>query len=272
MADFEMPADLKDKSLEDVAKMYSETRAEYDKFKGEWEPRAKQWEEWSALGDPTEIKKVIDWGKSVAPVWQRIAQGEAFLLNDADYKAYKNWSDKTKNGTVKPDAVASDDDLFAPVKKSLAEELRAEMDRRLDERVKGFDSTFKNAMKGVQDQLNLYGHVAKLQKQHPNLDFDSLLRKGADLAQMPADQLLNSLIESETKLSGMEAEIDKRVAAKLAEKDTEKNDSAAKALIDGRRSGGNLPLAPRKRQDVMKGLIGDLGKRFPGLLEQVPLT
>jgi hypothetical protein len=273
---FQMPDDLKGKSAEDIAQLYVSTKADYDKFKGEWEPRSKDWEAWSELGKPDELKQVVNWAKTVAaPIVQRIAKGEAYLLNDADYKAYKGWADKTGNGTRQAaDAGGSsaDDDLYAPIKKSLAEELKAELNRLVDERAKTVDAGLKQFIKTTQDQLNLFGHVQKLQRQNPNLDFDQLLQKAAARSTMTAEQLLNELIDSEGKLSGMEAEIEKRVAAKLAEAETAKENARTTTLLETRRLGGNLPINPPKRTDVTKALVSELGKKFPGIYDQIPLA
>lgn len=272
--EFTMPDDLKGKSLEDIAKMYVETRGEYDKYKGEWEPRSKDYDRWSKLGTPDELEQGVNWMRTVAaPIITKITKGEAYLLNDADYKAYQNWATKTKNGTAQhTETLDANDELFAPVEKRLEEKLIAAANKVIDDRARYFAQQMQGNFKTIQDQLNLFGHVTQLQKQYPNLDFNELLKKGAEMAAMPADKLLQSLIDSETKLSGMEAEIDKRVAARIAEKETEKQNEAAKTLIGGGRGGGNLPRAPMKRADVMKGLIGDLGTKFPGIMEQIPLA
>lgn len=274
MADeFQMPEDLKGKSPEDLARMYTETRSEYDKFKGEWEPRSKDWEAYQAYGKPDEIKQIVDWGKTVAPVWQKIAKGEAYLLNDADYKAYKNWADKTGNGTRQPQETTSqDDELFGPVKKSLREELFADLKKEVDQYYQRLGGEVQRGYKTLQDQQNLFAHVIRQQRLNPNLDIDSILAKGAKLAQMPADELVNHLIEAEAKSAGMEGEIEKRVAAALAERDAAKQNDTVKTLLDNRRGSGNLPLSSPKRVDVMKGLIKTLNDRHPGILEQIPMA
>lgn len=273
---FQMPDDLKGKSAEEIAQLYVNTRSEYDKYKGEWEPRGKDLERWSSLGKPDEIEELIKWGKTVAaPMVNKIAKGEAYLLNDADYKAYKAWSDKTGNGTRQPVEAAAnpDDDIFAPVKKSLQEELRAETARLIEERAKGFDTNIRTMFKQLQDQLNLFGHVSKLQREHPKLNFDDLLKRGAELAQMPADKLLDSLIQSELKTATMDDEIEKRVAAKLAERDAGKNNDAVKTLLENRAVGTPSAFGKKpNRESTVRGLVGALNEKFPGLLEQIPLT
>lgn len=273
MPDFQMPDDLKGKSAEDIAQLYLSTKGEYDKFKGEWEPRSKAWGEYQTYGSPDEVKQVLDWSKSVAaPLVTKIANGEAYLLNDADYKAYKGWADKTKNGTAKPETVNSDDDLFKPSMDRAKEEILAAVNKLIDERSKGLDANVTRGFKSLQDQLNLFGHVTKLQRSNPNLDFDEILKEGAELAQMPADKLVDRLIDLKAKENSFEKRVQDAVAAALAEKETEKQNEQVKSLVDNRRGAGNIPLAPLKRADVMKGLIGELGKKFPGLTEQIPLT
>lgn len=274
---FEMPDDLKGKSAEEIAQLYLSTRTEHEKYKGEWEPRAKELERWSSLGKPDEIEEVVKWGKTIAaPLVNKIAKGEAYLLNDADYKAYKAWADKTGNGTRQPaaDNAAPDDELFAPIRKSLGEELRGEVTKLIEERAKGFDTNIRTMFKQIQDQLNLYGHVSKLQRQHPNLDFEGLLKEGAELTQMPADQLLEKLIQNNLKMATMDEEVEKRVAAKLAEHETSKNTDAVKALLENRAVGAGTMFGAQKpnRESVTRGLVGMLNDKFPGLLAQMPLT
>jgi hypothetical protein len=272
MADFEMPEDLKGKSPEDIAKMYLDARSEYEKYKNEWEPRAKTWQSYSELGDPEEIRKVIDWGKTVAaPLVQKIAKGEAYLLNDADYKAYKSWAEKTQNGRSTEVAPSPDDDLFAPVEKRLEEKLAAAMQKLIEDRAKAYDGQIQRGFKALQDQLNLYAHTNKLQRQYPNLDLEAVVKKGAELAQLPADKLLDALIESEMKNSTMEAEIEKRVAAKLAEKQTDDEASRVASLLENRRGGGTLP-AKTDNKSAMTQLVRTLGTKYPDIFSQIPLS
>jgi hypothetical protein len=269
---FVMPEDLKGKSPEEIAQLYSNTRSEYEKYKSEWEPRSKEFERWSRLGNPDELEQVVNWGKTVAaPIVQKLAKGEAYLLNDADYKAYQNWAEKTKNGTAPP-ASAPDEELFGPVEKRLEEKLIAAANRLINERAAAFDQNINRGFKTLQDQQNLFAHVMRLQKQNPNLDIDAVMKKGAETASMSPEQLLAWIIDSESKTSGMEAEIEKRVAAKLAEKDAEKQNDQVKTLLGSRRAGGGLPNRPMKTAERTKALVEDLNKKFPGIWDQIPLA
>ena len=275
---FQMPDDLKGKSIEEIAEALSTTRADYDRtqseykaFKEQWEPRSKTWDSYEQLGKPDELDAVVKWGRTYAPLIEKIAKGEAKVLNDADYKAFENWSNQTRNGTApREPAVADDDPLLVPLREQLSKSLEERFTKMIDDRSKQFGGQFQTAVKQLQDQMNLYGHVSQLRQQYPKLDFNDLLKKGADLASMPPEKLLQELITTQSKLSGVDAEVEKRVAEKLAAAETNKEASTVKALLETRQSGNYTPGKP-KREDIVRGLVGELSKKFPGIFEQMPV-
>lgn len=279
-APWQMPDDLKGKSVEDLARMYVEqrsqydnTRQEYDKYKGEWEPRQASWQRYEKLGTPDEIEQLNNWGQTqAAPIMRKIAQGEAYLLNDADYKAYKAWADRTKGGRQQPAETSADDELFKPLEQRLTTQFEQRFNDMLDARARQFQQNLDARLKMQQDQLNLYAHVNDLKAKHPNVNFNDLLKRGAELAQMPADQLFDALLDSEVKGAGMEAEIEKRVAARLAEKQTDAESDRAKALLENRRVGTNFNGQRPTRDAAMRGLVGTLGQKFPDIWNQLPVT
>lgn len=275
MADtFQMPAELAGKSAEDIAQLYLDTRKQYDEYKGQWEPRAKDWESYSSFGKPDQIKQIFDWGRGVAaPVLSRIEKGEAYLLNDADYKAYKAWADKTGNGTKPAEVTPSpDDDLFAPVEKRLEEKLLNAIGKMIGEREQKFRADITGWQKLNDDKFNLFNRAQQLKGQYPNLNFEEIIKKLSDVAQMPADKLLEWGLEQEGKLAGLEGEIEKRVAAKLAEKEAEKGNDSVKTLLESRRVGGSYPTQRPTREAAVRGLVETLNGKYPGVFERIPLA
>lgn len=279
-AAFEMPDEFKGKSAEEIAQRYLETKTNYDKldteyksYKGEWDARKPQWDEYSALGEPKTVNEAIKWAREVAaPMVQKVAKGEAFLLNDADYKAYKNWADKTANGTRQPVQDDASDELFKPVEQRLTEKLLSQMDERINARASQFDKNFSGGMKALQDQLNLFAKVQGMQTKNPGVNFDDLLKRGAELANAAPDQLLEQLLSMEVEKSSFDQRLEAAVAAKLAEKEVGKDNDVVKALMENRRVGMNSTAAKPTRENTLRNLVNALNKKDPGILQQMPLS
>lgn len=279
-AAFEMPDEFKGKSAEEIAQRYLETKTNYDKldteyksYKGEWDARKPQWDEYSALGEPKTVNEAIKWAREVAaPMVQKVAKGEAFLLNDADYKAYKNWADKTANGTRQTVQDDASDELFKPVEQRLTEKLLGLMDERINSRASQFDKNFSGGMKALQDQLNLFAKVQGMQTKNPGVNFDDLLKRGAELANAAPDQLLEQLLSMEVEKSSFDQRLEAAVAAKLAEKEVGKDNDVVKALMENRRVGMNSTAAKPTRENTLRNLVNALNKKDPGILQQMPLS
>lgn len=270
-AKFEMPDDLRGKSAEDIAQLYVNTKGEYDKFKSEWEPRGKEFETWSSLGKPEEIKEVLNWAKQVAPLHQKITAGEMQLLNSADYKAYQQWAEQTQNGKRQSTQTNPDDELFAPVEKRLEEKVLNAVNKLIEDRAKGFDTNIQRGFKGLQDQLNLYGHVQRLQKAHPDIDFDTLIKEGAELASAPADKLLEMLLSSRTKEASFDKRVQDAVAAALAEKTVQDDNARVKTLLDSRKIGPAQQQRPT-RENTIRNIVDQLSQKHPDIFNQIPLA
>lgn len=279
-AAFEMPDEFKGKSAEEIAQRYLETKTNYDKldteyksYKGEWDARKPQWDEYSALGEPKTVNEAIKWAREVAaPMVQKVAKGEAFLLNDADYKAYKNWADKTANGTRQPVQDDASDELFKPVEQRLTEKLLSQMDERINARASQFDKNFSGGMKAFQDQLNLFAKVQRMQAQNPDVNFDDLLQEGAQFANAAPDAMLEQLLAMKVEKSNFDKRLEAAVAAKLAEKEVGKDNDVVKALMENRRVGMNSTAAKPTRENTLRNLVNALNKKDPGILQQMPLS
>lgn len=279
-AAFEMPDEFKGKSAEEIAQHYLETKTKYDTldteyktYKGEWDARKPQWDEYSALGEPKTVNEAIKWAREVAaPMVQKVAKGEAYLLNDADYKAYKNWSEKTANGTRQPAQDDASDELFKPVEQRLTEKLLGLMDERINTRASQFDKNFSGGMKALQDQLNLFAKVQGMQTKNPGVNFDDLLKRGAELANAAPDQLLEQLLSMEVEKSSFDQRLEAAVAAKLAEKEVGKDNDVVKALMENRRVGMNSTAQKPTRENTLRTLVAALNKKDPGILQQMPLA
>jgi len=268
--DFVMPEDLKGKSPEEIAKQYLNTKTEFEKFRSEYEPRAKTLEAYSKYGKPEEIEELVKWGKTYAPLIEKVAKGELKVLNDADWKAYEGFA---KNGRDKAAQSAADDPdeaIFAPVRDKLRDELTGLTKKQIEDVAKGYEARFNQSVKALHDQMNLFAHVLDLKSKYPNVDFDKVIAEGADLAKLPADQLLDRLVQSRIKEATLAEEVERQVAAKLAEKTQQNDESRVKALLDGR-SAGTLPLTAQKPADSVASLVKALGAKFPGIWESIPV-
>lgn len=272
---FEWPEDLKGKSPEDLAKLILDGRKDFDTYKGEWEPRKTNWAAYEKLGKPEEIDQVIKWGKTNAPLFDKIAKGELKVLNDADYKAFENWSKTQKGGKpaegAQPTGEASEE-LLAPMRTQLLEELKKSLTEMVGGESKRYQAELQRGLKQLVDQQNLFSHVMNLKAKYPTLDFEALMKEGADLATMSPDKLLESLIQSRLKEATMNDEIEKQVQAKLGAKKTDEEADRVKALLEARRVGPGAVNGKPKREDVMKGLVSTLTEKYPGIFNALPVT
>lgn len=214
---YSLPQELGGKSAEEVGRYYAERYHDYDNIKS----RADKFGEYEALNlRPDDIRQTVEWARGiVAPLmqgkrasWDRDGNRIVFLDGEsapaapaaAPQNAFENWE------TLEPRQQAE----------RLAEYVYGtQLTPRVNEIAQGYDTRFNQAVQQMQQQFGVFMDAIDRWTQNPNLKPRDIVAKAVEL--MRAGQQPTSFIDLAAQQlaspAQMEAEVQKRVAAALAE-------------------------------------------------------
>jgi len=254
---FKMPEKFAGKSAEEIAKAYTELESQHGKAASEL-GKFKGYEDVVKLGSAKDISDAIAWARQVN---QAFKEGRITAAQAKQAKQDGPPVD-TGNGSQAP----WDNEQFDYLSPREQAKAIAEYNKR-----SSFDST-KEYIDGIakqygdqlqnwngmnQRQQNILLKAIKQAIKNPDVDPEELLTQAAELAGKGPEELLNMAMEARMAPKSMEAEVNKRVAAKLAEEEQNRiNREAGMLSNSGRRP--TFQKTNRSRDDENREILSKL--------------
>lgn len=204
-------------SKDDVLKAYTELETKL----GAQGQRLGALAEYEKLGKPQELGQAIDWARET---YQKINRGEYVSKADAaKAQAIANAPQSAGNGPQEP-WKAEGWEFLPPAQQSaaMAAYTQAQSQAYLDTKVAEYVQQFGNQiqqMRGTQSrEQSLIMKALELAQSNPGkVDLRQLLQSAADMATKPPEEYMELALQSMVNPQNNEAEIERRVTARMAE-------------------------------------------------------
>jgi hypothetical protein len=253
---YTLPEKFKGKSVEDVARAYSEL----EKTHGEVSSRVGAYDKYAKLGSPEQVEQALQWAADVAGKLQR---GE---LTPAQAQAQLNQNAATQNPYESFDKW---DELDG---RSRADALNKLVTDAVKQAAKPYEDRLTQFQTNEQRQLGLLTQVFELAQKNPSISMNELLQKANSLASQKPEDLLNMALQSMVAPQQQEA----LKAQMRAEILAEQNQAAENARISALNGASSLQLGipdgkKLTRNETLTNILNTLKER--GVSTQgIPLT
>lgn len=256
---FTMPAKFAGKSAEDIAKAYSELESQHGKLTNE-AGKYKEWDEVAKLGKPKDVVEAINWARQVN---QALKEGKI---------TYKQAQQAVAQG---PGPQGGNDapwdnenfDMLSP-----REQAKAIYDHQMNQGFNKTKSYIDEVAQGYGKQITDFGNMSKREQkllfesikaaiQNPGTDPEELLTQAAELASKSPEELLQMALQNKLSPKTQEAEIEKRVTARLAEEEQKRQNETAKQISNATGRRPTFGNRTKTRDDENRAILQTLEKQ-----------
>ena len=262
---FQIPEKFKDKSAEDIARAYAELESQHGKLASEV-GKYKGYDEVAKLGKPQEIVEAIQWARQV---------NQALKDGKITYKEAQKAMNQGPQGGNQQGSAPWDSENFDYL--TPREQAKAIMDYQksqglgetksyIDNIAQQYGSQIQQQYDLANKQQNILLKAIKQAIKNPDVDVEDLLSQAAELAGKGPEELLQMAMDARMAPKSMETEIEKRVNAKLAEKEQERINEQTKLINSAT---GRRPVFAKQtktRDDENKQIFETLRKNGIDLL------
>ena len=261
---FTMPDKFKDKSAEDIARAYSELESQHGKMTNEL-GKYKGYDEVVKIGSPKDIVEGIQWARQV---------NAALKSGQITYKQAQTAIAQGPQGDGSSQAPWDNEsfDYLTPREQAKAiteyNKTKGFGDTKsyIDQIANQYGTQIQQQYDLNNKQQNILLKAIKTAIKNPDVDVEDLLTQAAELAGKGPEELLNMAMEARMAPKAQEAEVQKRVAALMAEKDQERQNNELKLINNAT---GRRPVFAKQtktRDDENKAIFENLRKQGIDLL------
>jgi len=253
-SEFKMPEKFANAKPEDIAKAY----VELERTLGEQGAKLKDLERYSSLGKPDEIQQAIDWARTV---YKKLEAGE--LVDKSVLKP----AAKAEHSGLPWEAPDWDYKSDADKAKAMAEYARSEAQRLIEQKANEYGQQINQyrQLQGSEMQLLLDAINAAITS-GGKTDVKSLLVNAAELATKSPQDLLKMAFENLTAKERMEAEIEKRVNAAIAEAKQKMDNERLSVITEAASPKPRFARAAKRGEETNREIIQKLAKAGINLL------
>lgn len=206
-----LPEKFAGKSVEDVVRMYTELESSVGKASQELGDLRKQAEAYSKIGSPDDITQALQVGTQL---YEALQDGRLVAKDTKDKSSHE-----ASAPPPSPEDFFDGYDLLSPQEqaKKQTQHVLNTIIPYIDKLAVAANAEISKSAEASRQERRLLTRVFEMKMKNPQLDIESVLKRATELAGATPDQLLDQALQGVTAPEEVNARVEERVAARLAE-------------------------------------------------------